>query len=224
MKNLILLSFSMVFSLSVWSQVVQETQVMSKGSQPALTLVIPESTVEFVVSEWKDYTKNYGKGTKVKGSKESMIEGAHVLDIAGADKINIYAFAEAANNGTKAVIWMEIAGGFLNPGDFPKEYRGAVKFVEDFGHKVEVDQVSADLEAQQKVLTKYQSNLTKLQHENDNLNKTIEDAKLKITEAETNITANKEAQANAQKEIDAQKALMDQIQKKLDTKKAKKPN
>jgi chromosome segregation ATPase len=96
--------------------------------------------------------------------------------------------------------------------------------MEDFGHKVQVDQIGVDLEAQQKVMTKFQANLTKLQHENDNLNKTIEDAKLKITEAETSITANKEAQVNAQKEIDAQKALMDEIQKKMDSTKGKKPN
>jgi len=224
MKSKILLPLSLFFVITLNAQVVQETQVMSKGSQPAMTLIIPESTVDFVAAEWKDYTKNYGKPVKVKGSKESLLEGVHVLNIGGADKINIYAFAEAANNGTKAVLWMEMAGGFLNPSDFPKEYREAVKFMEDFGHKVQVDQIGVDLEAQQKVMTKFQANLTKLQHENDNLNKTIEDAKLKITEAETNITANKEAQVNAQKEIDAQKALMDEIQKKLDSTKGKKPN
>src|SRR6185369_2431390 len=101
-KSKILLFPSLFFVITLHAQVVQETQVMSKGSQPAMTLIIPESTVDFVAAEWKDYTKNYGKPVKVKGSKESLLEGVHVLNIGGADKINIYAFAEAANNGTKA--------------------------------------------------------------------------------------------------------------------------
>lgn len=224
MKNLFILSFSLIFSFTLQAQVVQETQVMSKGSQPAMTLIIPGSNTEFVATEWKDFTKNYGKTTRVKGSKESLIEAAQILNIGGVNKLNIYANAETVNEGTKAIVWMEMGGGFLNPGDFPKEYREAVKFVEDFGHKVRVDQIAVDLAAQQKNLTKFQGNLTKLQTQNTNLQKVIEDAKAKIAETELSITANQEEQASAQKLIDDQKLMIEAIQKKLDETKAKKPN
>ncbi len=224
MKNLIFLSLLVLTSLTLHSQVVQDTRAMSKGSQPAMTLVVPGTDTKFIGTEWKDYTKNYGKLTKVKNGKEYEIEGTHILDIGGVNLINVYALSETVNEGTKVVVWIEMEGQFINPSDFPKEYRSAVNWLEDFGHKVDVDMIALDLENQQKSLAKFQDNLAKLQHENDNLQKVIADAKQKIADAELSINANLEAQAAAQKDIDTQKALVDGVQKKLEDTKNKKSN
>ena len=85
MKNLVSLSLCLLVSFAVQGQVEQENRVMSKGSQPALSLVIIGSDVKFVETEWKDYTKNYGRITKAKGGQESVIEGAQILSIGGVN-------------------------------------------------------------------------------------------------------------------------------------------
>ena len=224
MKNLVFLSFCLLVSFAVQGQVEQENRAMSKGSQPALSMVIIGSEVKFVETAWKDYTKNYGRIAKAKGSQESVIEGAQILSIGGVNKLNLYADADPVSGGTKVYMWIEMAGGFINEKDFQKEYKEAATFLKEFGHKVEVEQIELDLLNQQKALTKFQGDMTKLQNENASMQKTIETAKLKIADTELQVTANLEEQAAAQKLIDDQKLMLEAIQKKLDETKAKKPN
>ncbi len=197
---------------------------MSAGSQPALTLILPGTEMKFVDSEWKEYMKTYGRMTKVKQSKENLVEGAQILDIGGVNRLNVYSTSEAVAEGTKIIVWIDMGGGFINSSSFPKEYAEAVKFMQNFDHKVRVDQIAIDLEAQQKALEKFESNLSKLQRENENLHKVIEDAKKRISEAEADIVTNLHDQEMAQKEISAQKVTVETVQKKLEDTKARKPN
>ena len=210
MKYSIILVFSVICAFNLTAQVEEESRVMSKGSQPALTLFVPGTDPKFLETEWRDYTKNIGKAVKVKSSKEFLIEGAQILDIGGVNKINVYATGENFNAGAKVIIWMEMGSGFINEKDFPKEWKAAAQWVEEFGHKVEVDQSTIDLKNQQELLDKLNANLAKLQTENEGLTEKL--------------AQNKEAQAAAQAEIDAQKAMVAAVQKKLDETKVKKAN
>jgi hypothetical protein len=197
---------------------------MSAGSQPALVIILPGADMKFAEAEWKEYMKTYGKMTRVKQSKESLVEGAQILDIGGVNRLNVYSLSEAAADGAKLVVWIDMGGGFVNATTFPNEYAESVKFLQSFAHKVKVDQIAIDLDAQQKALTKYQNNLAKLQRENDNLHKIIEDSQKRIAQAELDIVKNLQDQEVAQKEIDSQKSNVDTVQKKLEQVKAQKPN
>ncbi|HJW31302.1 MAG TPA: hypothetical protein VJ508_18870 [Saprospiraceae bacterium] len=223
MKNLLIVSCFMLAALTIRAQVAEETRVMSAGSQPALTIMLPGADTKFTDAEWKDYMKPYGKVSRVKQAKENMVEGAQILDIGGVNRLNVYSLSESSGDGTKLLMWIDMGGGFVNSTTFPKEYAEAVKFLQTFGHQVKVDQISIDLENQQKQLTKDQNALAKLQRENDNLHKVIEDAQKRIAEAESDIAKNLKDQEAAQKEIDAQKTTVDTVQKKLDDTKAHKP-
>jgi len=208
MKYLLILAICIISTFTLNAQVEEESRVMSKGSQPALTLFVSGTDPKFLETEWKDYTKNLGKAVKVKSSKEFLIEGAQILDVGGVNKINLYATGENFNAGAKVIVWMEMGSGFINKTDFKKEWEAAAKWVADFGHKVEVDQSTIDLKNQQELLDKLNANMAKLQTENEGLTEKI--------------AQNKEAQAAAQAEIDAQKAMVAAVQKKLDETKGKK--
>jgi len=210
MKLISILTICIISTITLTAQVEEENRVMSKGSQPALTLFVPGTDPKFLETEWKDYTKNLGKAVKVKSSKEFLIEGAQILDVGGVNKINVYATGENFNAGAKVIIWMEMGSGFINKNDFKKEWEAAAKWVADFGHKVEVAQSTIDLKNQQELLDKLNANLTKLLEENESLTEKL--------------AQNKEAQAAAQAEIDAQKAMVAAVQKKLDETKGKKAN
>lgn len=225
MKNTMFILFISLFSATaVFSQVMEDTRVMSAGSQPALTIILPGADTKFADAEWKDYMKSYGKMTKVKGAKENVVQGAQILDIGGVNRLNVYSISEAVAEGAKMIVWIDMGGGFVSSSTFPKEYSAAVKFLQDFGHKAKVDQIAIDLENQQKQLGKFEGNLTKLQRENENLHKVIEEAKKRIAQAELDITKNLQEQELAQKEIEAQQTLVNEVQKKLELTKAQKPN
>ncbi|MEO6131262.1 MAG: hypothetical protein ABIQ02_05410 [Saprospiraceae bacterium] len=216
MKNyFILLCISLLLTMRIQAQVLEDTRVMNLGTNPALTIMLPGASIKFVDAEWKEYMKPYGKTARVKQSKESITPDVQLLDIGGINKLNIYNLNEEAGDGVKSIIWISLDSGFINSTSNPTAYVASVKFLKDFAHKVQIDLISSDLEDQQKQLSKFESNMTKLQREKENLNKVIEDSKKRIAQAEQDIEKNKKDQEMAQKEIDSQKGVVDGVQKKL---------
>lgn len=201
MKNIFLISLCLAGALSINAQVTEETRVMSGGSQPALIILLPGADTKFADAEWKEYMKSYGKLARVKQAKECMVEGAQILDIGGVNRLNVYNLSEASSDGAKMIVWIDMGGGYVNSTTFPKEYAESVKFLQAFAHQVKVDQIALDLDNQQKLLTKSQNNLSKLQRENENLHRIIEEAEKRIAQAEVDITKNLQEQESAQKKL-----------------------
>jgi hypothetical protein len=188
-------------------QVKEETRVMASGAQPCMTTIIQGAEPGFVEQEWKDYMTSYGKVTKVKGSKESVVAGIHIVNVGAGDLLNAYSLAEEAVGGTKFIVWVEIGPSFLKSSD--SVYTTGVKFIENFVHKVQTDLVAIDLENQQKKLAQFESNFSKLEKQNDGFQKIIIDAKAKIEQAEIDIPVNVSTQESAKAEVDAQKNVVE---------------
>ena len=217
MKNVLFLIFSCLFTLNILNaQVLEDTRVMNKGSQPAFAILLPGTSAKFVEAEWKEYMKSYGKVSRVKSAKETVVEDVQILDIGGVNRLNVYSLAEENADGTKMIVWFDTGAGFISSEAFPKEYVSGVKFLKDFASKVKVDQVTMELEEQEKVLSKVENNLTKLQRENEMLHKIIEDSKKRIAQAESDIEKNLKDQELAHKEIGAQKEAVGAVKQKLE--------
>jgi hypothetical protein len=217
MKSIVSISFFFLFGIFIaQSQVLEETRVMSTGSQPALTILLPGANTKFVESEWKEYVKPYGKVTRIKSAKETVLADVQVLDIGGVNRLNIYNLAEEVSGGSKMVVWFDLGTGFISSEAYPREYVAAVKFLKDFAAKVKVDQITLELEEQEKLLDKAENSLTKLQRENESLHKIIEDSKKRIAQAEEDIKKNLNDQEVAQRELGAQQEAVKTVQKKLD--------
>ncbi len=204
---LLLLSVAALTTLE--AQVTSGKRNMATGSQNALILKIKGADPKFVEAEWKEYVKSYGKVAKVKGSKESVVEGIHVRDIGQGVLLNVYSLATEAPDGTEFVVWFDRGGDYLESAD--KEYATAEEFLKGFGNKVIVDMIALDLEEQQKKLEKLESSYTKLQKENENLYTTITNASAKIDDAESNIPVNVSAQESARTDITNQKAVIESV-------------
>lgn len=198
------------------AQVLEETRVMSAGSHPALTIVLPGADVKFVEAEWKEYMKSYGKVVRVKSSKEFVSSDIQILDIGGITRLNVYSLTEEAAEGAKMTVWFDLGPGFISSEGYPKEYVAGVKFIKDFAAKVKLDMITMELEEQQKLLVKAENNLTKLKRENETYHKIIEDSKKRIAQAEEDIQKNLKDQEMAQKEIELKKETVSSVQKKLD--------
>lgn len=217
MKSLLSVFSLFVFFLStVQAQVLETTQVMSAGSQPALTIILPGADTKLADATWKEYMKSYGKIARVKGGKENVASQVQILDIGGVNRINVYSQSEEVADGAKMVVWIDMGSGFITSEAYPKEYVASVKFLKDFAHEVEIQRISNELEAQNKLLSKAESNLEKLKRENDSLHKIIEDSKKRITEAEKDIETNLKNQEVAQKDLGAQEKAVEEVKKKLE--------
>jgi hypothetical protein len=146
---------------------------------------------------------------KVKGSKESVIEGIHIRDIGQGTLLNVYSLATPSVEGTDMIVWFNRGGSYLESRD--KEYATAEEFLKAFAIKVNVDMIALDLEEQQKKLTKLENDVVKLQKVNENLVKDITNGKAKIEQAEIDIPLNVNAQATAQADIASQKAVVESV-------------
>lgn len=217
-RQLILISIFCFALMTLHAQVTVEKRGMVSGSQSALVLKLKGTDPKFAESEWKEYTKSYGKLTKVKGSPESVIPGVHVRDIGQGDLVNVYSYAATAADGTDFIVWFDRSGTFLTSSD--KDYPTAEEFLKSFAIKVKVDMIALDLEEQNKKLAKLESNYTKLQKENDNLHKTITDAQAKIDQAEIDIPLNERAQEAAKTDIETQKTAVESVKDNPDEYKA----
>lgn len=210
MKKYIFLLLIAVFASGlVTAQVTAENRVMVTGSQPALVVKLKGADPKFAEAEWKDYTKSYGKVIKVKGSKESVIEGIHVKDIGQGTLLNVYSLATPSVDGTDMIIWFNRGGSYLETSD--KEYATAEEFLQTFAIKVNVDMIALDLEEQQKKQSKLENDLSRLQKVNENLHKDITNAKAKIDQAEMDIPLNIKAQETAQADIANQKGIVESV-------------
>ncbi len=217
MKFLLSSTFFLTFCLfSLQAQVLETTQVMSTGSQPALTIVLPGVDTKLADVTWKEYMKSYGKIARVKGGKENIASQVQILDIGGVNRINVYSQSEEVADGVKMVVWFDMGSGFVTSEAYPKEYVAGVKFLKDFAHEVEIQRISNELEAQNKLLSKAESTVEKLKRENDTLHKIIEDSKKRISEAEKDIETNLKNQELAQKELGAQTQAVEEVKKQLD--------
>ncbi len=210
MKKYIFLLLPAVFISGLLSaQVTAENRVMVTGSQPALVVKLNGADPKFAEAEWKDYTKSYGKVIKVKGSKESVIEGIHVKDIGQGTLLNVYSLATPSVDGSDMIVWFNRGGSYLESSD--KEYATAEEFLKTFAIKVNVDMIALDLEEQQKKQSKLENDLTRLQKVNENLHKDITNAKAKIDQAEIDIPLNVKAQETAQADIANQKGVVESV-------------
>ncbi len=208
-KFIFLLTIAVFISDLVKAQVTAESRVMVTGSQPALVVKLKGADPKFAEAEWKDYTKSYGKVIKVKGSKESVIEGIHIRDIGQGTLLNVYSLATPAVDGTDMIVWFNRGGSYLESRD--KEYATAEEFIQTFAIKVKVDMIALDLEDQQKKQTKLENDLTRLQKVNENLHKDITNAKAKVDQAEMDIPLNVKAQETAQTDIANQKGVVESV-------------
>jgi hypothetical protein len=191
------------------SQVTTDNRPMVTGVQPALILQLKGADPKFVEAKWKEYTKNYGKVEKVKGSKESVIQGIHIGEIGGGELLNVYNYSAQAADGTELTVWFSRGGAYLTAKDpgYPK----AENFLKAFAIKVNADMIALDLEEQQKKLEKLESAQAKLVKENENLHKVIADNNAKIEQANIDIPLNERSQEVSTADVTNQKAVVESV-------------
>lgn len=208
---LISLLFILILAFNSIAQVRENNLQMSLGVQNGLSITIPDADEDLIDKVWKKYTKAYGKLARNKKAKEEYIEKAVIQSINGSNAMDIYVTTE--DNSITA--FFDLKNGFLNSANYPKEYKGASEFMQEFSYEVQREKTRMELEEEQDKLKKLNKKMADLLSDNKGYHKDIDEANARIKKAEANIIANEKNQDLTKSEIANQTKAVEAVQQKL---------
>ncbi len=203
-------------SLIVNSKVYQSEEKMVMGTNNALIVVLEVTSEKLVDKVWKDFLKDYGGKTKgAKGGKEDVTTGASIVGIGGVNPLTIYSRTSKNMDGyVELLTWFDLGDEYLSS-NRRQNYEEAERMLLKFAHEVKTEGTKQELEDAEKKLKSFESEMSKLQRQNNGYHKEIADAEKKIETAKENIVKNEEQQADSTQKIDLQKQLVEEIKRRL---------
>jgi chromosome segregation ATPase len=151
-----------------------------------------------------------------------IVSDVQIMDIGGANMLNLYTRTEKTGTGTRQYLWIESGGEFVNSEGDADAGKRIETLLKDFAHKIKVDQITIELEEQEKALESLDKDLQKLRKDKDSLHKTIEDAQERIAKAEEDILKNIQDQEISLKEIEMQREVVDEVKSRIENVRLKK--
>ncbi len=198
MKNLkiyscVFFTISLLFqSLTSYSQVVFEVGIekrdMSKGNQMSYMIDIPQADLETVQKNWIKLLQEETKEKAVITDHEIFIKGTMAKEVV-QKPINIYSFVYKVDSSIRIYSFYEIDSVFFEysgeetdiAGE--KMYNGITNFKRKFAVEQYIIAVKGEMEEEQNILKTLQSDLKKLEKENESLHKEIKENEQNIAEA-----------------------------------------
>ncbi|HPK09436.1 MAG TPA: hypothetical protein P5235_02880 [Saprospiraceae bacterium] len=216
MKTNILLLFVMLFAQSIFSQEVEEENLMmSLGSQNSFRVTIEGADKDMVEDKWEDYLKEFGKVKKNKKAKELYMLDSTIPLINGSSPIDVYSKVEERKGQSSLYVVVDMKGSFLNSDVYPKESENLRQVLFDFWVKVRKEVVSKELKDVEKTLEKSQKDLKKLEDKNKDLHEDIANYNEKIRKAELDIESNLKEQDDKRVEIEKNQEIVNGVVEKL---------
>lgn len=221
MKKIISLVYALLLLTIVQAQsdyeILEDTQSMSRGDKNAFTLVIPNATASLAEETWKKYMRDFkGKPKLDKKSNEWFTDDTQLKTVS-ENSIDIYTkFNENLESHlAKVVFWFDLGGAYLSSTVHPDKYEFVKQFMNKYGDSVTKVVIEEELKAHEKRLKELDGDLSKLEKENADFHKKIEEAQSIIDQMEKNIKVNLNAQNVKKTEIDGQRHLIDDVKTKL---------
>jgi hypothetical protein len=213
-----LLIMVVLLNTNLFGQIIEKESKMSLGVQVGNEVILDDVDPKDAVDIWEEYFKDL-YDEKVKRNKkadEYYTTGVRINSIFTVSKIDVYSKFEGYRNGTRMIIWVDLGMAFVNSADYPSEYNGVVKLLEDFRIHAKSVVVTNEYDEAEKNLDKLKKDLDKLEKNNSKLHDKISDYEQKIVEAENDIKQNLIEQDDKRIEIDKQIDLLKEIQIRLE--------
>lgn len=190
-----------------------EGELSTQGSQPGISLLIPDANVKDVEKAWKKLMKTHK--AKVKYSRGEMAATGATMASLSPNEIDVYSSFLAKNGGVQVDAFYDLGDDFVNGIDFPSEFSSAQSMMKSFGEDFTKMKIEEELEGAQKDLKKLENTFKKLVNENESLHKDIERYKDAIKKAEEDIVTNEKNQEANRENTDMQKKVVDYVRDKL---------
>lgn len=206
------------FSFAQTDLTISETQKnMSAGNQNCYVLLIPQTTLKDVISDWKKYIKKDAKSKPADYNGETIIQGAYCKNIS-PNLINISAVFLETSAGVQLSSWFSEGDAFISTQSNPDKSIAVQNYLHNFGVQEYKNAVSDQLsneQSKQRDLEKIYYGFVKDQKRSEsnisNHKKDIEKLQNKIKDEEANIQKAQINQANARADADKQKVNVQQV-------------
>lgn len=197
---------------SVSAQKVYEDDVsMSLGIKNALIIELEGSDDKIAEKIWKEYIKDYGKTKKNKKANEWYSQQITVPSIDGATPIDIYVKFDENRDMTRAYLWIDLGGEFLNSLNHEDKTVGAEDFLVEYAKDVRKYVIGEEIKDEEKKLKNLNDDLEDLGKKNEKYRETIAECKAKIMKAEEDMLNNEKDQKDKNADIEAQKMVIEKI-------------
>ncbi|MCG9791947.1 hypothetical protein [Flavobacterium algicola] len=181
------------------------TQTMSQGTQPGISVFIPNVSDDNVEDAIKDVTKQYkGKVRKIKRSDENYIDNAQIKEIS-PNSIDIHQVVEKIDNGYKYTAFFNLGGKFLDSAYSSEKFAYATSVVRKIAMKASELNMDEVIKDQNKVYSKLEDSKKDLIKENEKAAKDIEKAKDLIAKKENEIEDNLKMMESRASDIEKQR-------------------
>lgn len=215
MKNwflfLVLIAFAPLANaqMHAYNAAIQEdAKMMSKGTQNAFSIELPNITEKVAEEVWKKFSKTYdAKSKRDRKTREYFAEDAKINEM-GSNPIDIYTTFSELEEGTMVNFWFDLGGAFLSSELHDAQVSAANTMLQSYAFAVGKKQAEDELKAEEKAQKELEKELEKLVKDNKEYHKKIEEAKELITKMENNIKTNEQDQEKKQTEIGAQKEVV----------------
>lgn len=210
-------------SAQVKTTLKEEIRACSKGSQPALVLIIPNTSGDKVRDTWESFIKAYkGKTNYSKKDKEVFTDDALIKDMS-ENTIDIIARVdETPEKGSELTVWFNLGVTFLSKKEFSKQFEIAQKILEKFSDRLSADMLEELLKEEEKNLKKLEDDFKDLEKAEERRKKDIEDYKEtirkmeeNIKKAEADIKTGIEEKAKKKTEIDTQIKKVNEVKNEI---------
>lgn len=216
MKNYLLTTLLLLFSVTAFTQIREREENMSLGKKNALVLNFPQTDQKLVEKAWEDFTKDELRTRSKWDRKENeyLTDDVTIRELS-TNTIDLHARAVTRGEDVDFTLWFNLGGAFLSSNAHADIYPEAEKLLMRFGLAVAAEKTRIQLDEQEKVLKEMERELDKLQKLNERYHKDIEKAQEAIKQAEKDIEDNLQLQEDMRGQMDEQQKLIEEIKKKL---------
>lgn len=170
----------------------EENVEMSKGSQPAYIVMIPQSNMKSVLKSWTKKIKQNTKSKVEQNGAEHFIQGTLITEIY-SDPINIYSAVIQVDSSVKLISMFEVDSIFFEPNvddsriDNERTYQGIKNLIYGFALEEYKKSVGEELKMESRELKDLADELGKLERQNTNYHKSIATKEQNILKSESEL-------------------------------------
>lgn len=175
------LAFVFTPSLSAQFNMVSEVdKSMSFGTRPGFSVSFPNTDSRLVEDTWSDFVKNNFAGKLKRGKKGEKTASSCRSASVSAGEFTLYSEVEKVGDGVQLNVWFDNGPYFLNRTDDLSRTNDTKDLLTRFYFDVRRAAVGQEVKAEEDMLKDFEKKQERLQRDNSNLNRDIENYKEKL--------------------------------------------
>lgn len=212
----LILLFLLPAAFSSAQAVVETDRMMSLGSRPGFRLEFVNADAAMVEDMWTDFVRKNFNGRLKKDRRTKELTAINLKSpMLGIDPFTLYTTLEKNGGNVVLTAFFDKGSSFLNRRDDPRGAQEVNNALHQFYFDVRRAVIGREIKAQEEKVRDMETRLKKLQRDNDNLHRDIDNYRARIKKAEEDIVQNQKEQEAAAVDIENMRQQVEQSRQRL---------